>query len=134
VTEAIEELRAAQPVLLTLHKALLDAERAQVEAVHGAMSGAEFLQLVSDPLRYGWLKPFSRLIVDIDDTLNPRDDEEVAEPNALLDQARELVLPPKDDTPFGRRYLSLMQKDPGLVMAHSDVAKMLTPRSSGPTG
>lgn len=125
VPDAIEELRAAQPVLLTLHKALLDAERAQVEAVHGAMSGAEFLQLVSDPVRYGWLTPFSRLIVAIDDTLNPREDETVAEPGELLDQTRELVLPPKDDTPFGRRYRSLLQKDPALVMAHSSAADVL---------
>ncbi len=57
--DARDELRAAQPALLALHKALLDAERAQVESVHGALSGAEFLQLVSDPVRYGWLKPFS---------------------------------------------------------------------------
>ena len=134
MTEALDELRAAQPVLLTLHKALLDAERAQVESVHGAMSGAEFLQLVSDPVRYGWLKPFSKLIIAIDDTLNPREDEEVVAPGELLDQARELVLPPQEDTPFGRRYRSLMQKDPALVMAHSDVTKVLTPRSSGPTG
>jgi hypothetical protein len=125
VTDSIDELRAAQPLLLELHKALLDAERAQVESVHGVMSGAEFLQLVSDPVRYGWLKPFSRLIIAIDDTINPREDEEVVAPEELLDQSRELVLPPKDDTPFGRRYLSLMQKDPELVMAHSAVAQAL---------
>jgi hypothetical protein len=125
VTDSIDELRAAQPLLLELHKALLDAERAQVESVHGVMSGAEFLQLVSDPVRYGWLKPFSRLIIAIDDTVNPREDEEVVAPEELLDQARELVLPPKDDTPFGRRYRSLMQKDPELVMAHSAVAQAL---------
>lgn len=125
MTDSIDELRAAQPLLLELHKALLDAERAQVESVHGVMSGAEFLQLVSDPIRYGWLKPFSRLIIAIDDTVNPREDEEVVAPEELLDQARELVLPPKDDTPFGRRYRSLMQKDPELVMAHSAVAQAL---------
>jgi hypothetical protein len=125
MADAIEELRAAQPVLLTLHKALLDAERAQVESVHGAMSGAEFLQLVSDPVRYGWLKPFSRLIVAIDDALNPRAQAELVPPDELLDQARELVLPPREDTPFGRRYRSLLQKDPALVMAHSSVAEAL---------
>jgi len=125
VTDAIDELRAAQPVLLTLHKALLDAERAQVEGVHGAMSGAEFLQLVSDPVRYGWLKPFSRLIVAIDDALNPRERAEPVPPDELLDQARALVLPPREDTPFGRRYRSLLQKDPALVMAHSRVADAL---------
>ena len=125
MAEAIDDLRAAQPVLLALHKALLDAERAQVESIHGELSGAEFLQLVSDPVRYGWLKPFSRLIISIDDTLNPRDDVEVSEPAELLDEARELVLPPDEDTPFGRRYRSLLQEDPALVMAHSAVAKAL---------
>ena len=134
MTDSIDELRAAQPLLLELHKALLDAERAEVESVHGVMSGAEFLQLVSDPVRYGWLTPFSKLIIAIDDTLNPHADEPVAEPSELLDQTRELVLPPQEDTPFGRRYRSLLQKDPALVMAHSDVARTLTPRSSGPTG
>jgi hypothetical protein len=125
MTEAIEELSAAQPLLLELHKALLDAERAQVESIHGELSGAEFLQLVSDPVRYGWLKPFSKLIIAIDDTLNPRDDEEVVAPEELLEQARELVLPPDEDTPFGRRYRSLLQHDPALVMAHSNVATAL---------
>jgi hypothetical protein len=134
MSEASEQLRAAQPALLALHKALLDAERKQVESVHGAMSGAEFLQLVSDPVRYGWLKPFSALVVAIDDTLNPRDDEEHKEPGELLDQARELMMPPKDDTPFGRRYKALMQLDPDVVLAHRGVSRLLTPRSSEPTG
>jgi hypothetical protein len=126
MAEPIEELRAAQPALLALHKALLDAERAQVESVHGAMSGAEFLQLVSDPVRYGWLRPFSTLLVAVDDALNPREhDEERREPQELLEEARGLVLPPREDTPFGRRYLSLMQRDPGVVTAHGRVSKTL---------
>jgi hypothetical protein len=125
VTDPLEELRVAQPLLLELHKALLDAERAQVESIHGELTGAEFLQLVSDPVRYGWLKPFSRLIIAIDDALNPRGDEEGVPPEELLDQARELVLPPDEDTPFGRRYRSLLQHDPALVMAHSNVATAL---------
>ena len=126
--DARDELRAAQPALLALHKALLDAERAQVEGVHGALSGAEFLQLVSDPVRYGWLKPFSLLLVAIDDTLNPREGEELKEPAELLDEARDLMLPPKDDTPFGRRYQALMQLDPDVVLAHRGVSRLLTPR------
>ena len=123
--EPIDDLRAAQPLLLALHKALLDAEREQVERVHGRMSGPEFLQLISDPVRYGWLKPFSQLILAVDDTLDPKDDEPHLEPQELLEQARTLVLPPKGDTPFGRRYASLLQHAPELVMAHSDVAKTL---------
>jgi hypothetical protein len=108
---------------------VLATERRAVEKVHGEMSGAQFLQLVSDPVRYGWLKPFSELILAIDETLEVKDDDEheIATPEELLDRTRELLLPPKGDTPFGRRYLSLMQREPELIMAHSALVKQLAP-------
>ena len=123
-----DDLRALRLPLLALHKAVLGTERRTLERVHGELSGAQFLQIVSDPLRYGWLQPFSGLILAIDDTLDVEDgdeDDDIATPEELLDRARELLLPPKSDTPFGRRYLSLMQKEPELVLAHSAVAKLL---------
>jgi hypothetical protein len=124
---AADQLSAIRMPLLRLHKAVLTTERHTIERVHGQMSGAEFLQLVSDPIRYGWLKPFSELILAIDDTLEVDDDgkDEIASPEELLARIRELLQPPKGDTPFGRRYLSLMQREPELVMAHSAVLKQL---------
>jgi hypothetical protein len=125
---AADELRALRLPLLALHKALLGTERRTLERVHGELSGTQFLQIVSDPLRYGWLQPFSGLILAIDDTLDVKDDDgenEIATPEELLERARDLLLPPKADTPFGRRYVSLMQKDPELVIAHAGVAKLL---------
>jgi hypothetical protein len=125
---ASADLRALRLPLLALHKAVLGTERRTLERVHGELSGAQFLQIVSDPLRYGWLQPFSALILAIDDTLDVEDgdrDDDIATPEELLDRARELLLPPKSGTPFGRRYLSLMQKEPELVLAHSAVAKIL---------
>ena len=104
--------------LLALHKAVLAAERQNVERVHGELSGAEYLQIVSDPVRYGWLKPLTELVLALD----PHEDDE---PIDVPVRARELLLPPKQDTPFGRRYLSLMQREPALVMAHSALAKLL---------
>jgi hypothetical protein len=128
VADAEETLRSARLPLLALHKAVLSAERRGVEKAHGRMSGAEFLQVVSDPVRYGWLKPFSELILAIDETLevDGEDDEETtATPTELLERARDLLLPPKGNTPFGRRYLSLMQREPELVMTHSALARQL---------
>ena len=110
----MDELRSA---LLALHKALLAVERRQLERVHGRLSNAEFLQIVSDPVRYGWLKPFSNLILAFDDEEREGD---------LREEARELLLPPKGDTPFGRRYLSLMQRAPGLVVEHRAVTRLLS--------
>jgi hypothetical protein len=103
--------------LLALHKAVLAAERKNVERVHGAVSAAEFLQIVSDPLRYGWLKPLTELVLAFDD-----DD---VDPDTLVDRTRALLLPPEPGTPFGRRYLSLMQREPELVMTHSALARLL---------
>jgi hypothetical protein len=110
-----DDLRAP---LLALHKAVLAAERTNVERVHGELSGAEYLQVVSDPVRYGWLKPLTELVLALD----PHEDDEEID---VVARARELLLPPKQDTPFGRRYLSLMQREPALVMAHSALAKLL---------
>jgi hypothetical protein len=106
-----------RPRLLALHKQVLAAERRNVERVHGPLSGAEYLQIVSDPVRYGWLKPLTELVLALDG--------EEADDSDLSERARELLLPPQPATPFGRRYLSLMQRAPELVMAHSALAKLL---------
>jgi hypothetical protein len=122
-----DDLRALRGPLLALHKEVLATERRNLERVHGELTGAQFLQIVSDPLRYGWLQPFSELILALDDTLEGADNDEgeIATPEELLERARGLLLPPKEATPFGRRYLSLMQGEPALVMAHAAVAKLL---------
>jgi hypothetical protein len=111
---------ALLPPLLALHKAVLAAERKGYERVHGRLSSAEFLQVVSDPLRYGWLRPLNELILALE-----ADDDERPPDAELLERARELLAPPKEKMPFGRRYLSLMQREPGLVVSHSEVVKLL---------
>jgi hypothetical protein len=117
---------AVTRALLDVHKAALAAERVGLERVHGRLSNAAFLQIVSDPLRYGWLRPLNELILAFEET------GEECEPEAeLLRRARELLVPPKAQTPFGRRYLSLMQREPALVLAHRDLVKLLGP---GPDG
>jgi hypothetical protein len=106
--------------LLALHKAVLAAERESVERVQGPLSSAAFLQIVSDPLRYGWLKPFSELILAFE-----ADEDERADADELVARARELFLPPREKTPFGRRYRSLMQRTPALVLAHGELVNAL---------
>jgi hypothetical protein len=102
--------------LLSLHKAVLAVERRQLERVHGRLESAEFLQILSDPVRYGWLKPFTNLILALDDEAHEAD---------VVEEARDLLLPPKAETPFGRRYLSLMQREPGLIVEHRAVTRLL---------
>ena len=106
--------------LLALHKTVLTAEREHLERVQGRLSNAAFLQIVSDPVRYGWLQPLTRLILAFEE-----DEEDRAPEEELVARARDLLLPPQGKTPFGRRYLSLLQREPALILAHAELARLL---------
>jgi hypothetical protein len=124
------ELVAVRPHLLELHRRLLEAERADMERFRGErVSGAEMLQIATDSMRLAWLAPLSELLVEIDEALEADEPDEPSADaaRALVDRARELVAPPHTDTPFGRRYLVMLQLHPGVVMAHSALVHALRP-------
>jgi hypothetical protein len=124
-----ERLVALRPRLLEVHRELLAAERADMERFQGRLTGAEFLQIATDSLRLAWLGPLSELIVEIDETLEAEDgdpeDTPAMDAQTLIDRARGLVAPPDGETPFGRRYLVILQLHPGVVMAHSALVQEL---------
>ncbi len=111
---------SADPVraaLVDLHRAVLAAERVTLERVHGRMGGAEFLQRAADDPKLAWLVPLSEVVVALDHE-EDRD--------AVLERARALLDPPSPETPFGRRYLSLLQRSPEVVMAHRAAVEALS--------
>lgn len=123
-----ERLLRVRPQLLELHRRLLEAERADMERFQGRLTGAEFLQIATDSLRLAWLGPISELIVAIDETLEGKERESADtddEAGALVARARALVAPPDAETPFGRRYLGMLQRHPGVVIAHSALLQAL---------
>jgi hypothetical protein len=127
-----DRLAAMRPPLLELHRQLLAAERADMERFQGRLTGAEFLQIATDSLRLAWLQPISELIVEVDETLEAPEDEPGDDARetaaALIERVRALVAPPDAGSPFGRRYLAILQRHPGVVMAHSALVQSLPPR------
>jgi hypothetical protein len=119
-----EELTALRSRLLDLHRQLLASERVDLERYGGRLTGAEFLQIASGSFRLAWLRPLSELIVEIDEGLDdPATTAEARE--ALVARVRAMVAPPDAGTPFGRRYLALLQVSPDVVMAHSALVQAL---------
>ena len=116
------DLERVREPLLELHREILAAERFDFERFHGRLSGAEFLQIVTDSLRYSWLLPLSELIVALDEAL-AAEEPEPAEP--LLDRARTLLLPPDAATAFGQQYLRLLQDAPGVAVSHGALRRAL---------
>jgi hypothetical protein len=71
--ETRSKLKALSKSLLRLHKTLLDGAKAEYEAAHGKINGANlYLQLVIDDPHFAWLRKFSSLIALIDEGTSVR--------------------------------------------------------------
>ncbi|HEX2191548.1 MAG TPA: hypothetical protein VHG51_21730 [Longimicrobiaceae bacterium] len=115
VRDRLKEVRRG---LLRLHKALIDSERAAVERESGPMSSGQFLQaLIQDP-RFAWLRPFSGLIVEIDETLATGEPLPPPEARAFVERVRALVVLEGEEA---ERYERVRQRDAAVLIAHVEL-------------
>ena len=120
---ALPELREA---LLKLHKALVDSERATYEQTIGTIgSPNHFLQLLTSDPWFAWLHPLSLLIVAMDEALDAREPMTPAAAEALVKQTRALLVASETGEGFAKHYDDALQRDPAVVLAHAEVAKLL---------
>src|SRR5262245_59743578 len=113
------QFRTVRDHLLTLHKFLLDAERARYEKAYGPVrSPGEMLQLVLANDHFAWLRPYSGLIVRSDEWF-AADDASAEEGEALWKEAIHLTTPAAapDDSPAGR-YRLLLDEVPKVAVEH----------------
>src|ERR1700690_3556518 len=98
--------------LLSLHKTLLDSERATYEHdIARISSSGEFLKLVLYDPWFAWLHELSEFVVLIDETVDaidkPVNGKRPAPPidaERLITQAGELLAPDETGTGFAKRY------------------------------
>lgn len=117
--------------LLVLHKALVDSERITYEKTVGAIrSPNHFLQLLTDDPWFGWLQPFSQLIVSIDESLDAKEPLTAAGVDALVKKTRLLLVPSESGDGFSRHYFEALQRDPDVVIAHGELIRILGRRKA----
>ena len=122
---ARERLTGLRNGLLKLHKSLLDSERAAYERdVERITSSGQYLNLVLNDPWFEWLRELSQFIVLVDETLGFEDPATAADAERLTAQARNLVSPSENGSPFARRYFEAMQRDPAAVLAHRDMMRV----------
>ena len=120
--------------LLSLHKTLLDSERATYERdVARIGSNGELLRLVLYDPWFAWLHELSEFVVLIDESLDAIDkinDLEGAPPaidaERLIAQSWDLLAPNETGIGFAKRYFEALQRDPDVVLAHARMRKVLT--------
>lgn len=116
-----ELLVGVRGALFRLHKTLVDAERAAWERMQGPMSPNQFLGALLEDPALAWLRPFSGLIVRIDDALHSRDTPLSPDAaRAFVAEVDALVRPDRGD-----RLRELRESDPVVHAAHTDLAGRL---------
>jgi hypothetical protein len=110
---------------------LLEFQRQEYEREGGRVSNSyQLLHLVMHNESFAWLHQLSELVVQIDEILDAEEELREADLVALLDQARFLVLPSETGDEFQRRYFDSLQQSPDVVLAHSEVVRLLGKKSS----
>ena len=111
--------------LLNLHKALVDSERVEYEKTIGKIqSPNHFLQLLTNDPWFAWLSKLSQLIVSMDEALDEKEPLTSAAVEALITQSQRLLVPTESGDGFSKHYYEALQRDPDVVLAHGQVAKV----------
>ncbi|MDE1182565.1 hypothetical protein [Paraburkholderia sp.] len=122
--QTIQFLNEIRKPLLSLHKAILDHERASYEKEFGPTTPAAFLQVLISGSGFRWLTPLSTVIANIDETL---DDKEAtgADRTASVEAVTGLFSSDAPNNTFLPRYLPLLQASPAILHEHGRVAQAL---------
>ena len=119
-----QQLREIRGALLRLHKTLLEVERGDYEKIFGRLNSNELLQLVVNDAQFAWLRVISELVVQFDELLSRDEPATETELQELLAQPRLLFDSPAHGE-FMTKYQAALHREPSVVMAHSEVMKLL---------
>jgi hypothetical protein len=122
-------LRNARDLLLKLHKGMIDHERAIYEGINGPINSGQFLNLLLDDADFAWLRRFSSLIVEIDETFDSREGIDEALITELVKRVRELVTLDDAEDYYRNKYESALQQNVELVGIHADLKSLLRKRN-----
>jgi len=116
------QIQNARPHLVALHKAIIDAERLELERLEGRVTGAEMLHRLVTDARFTWLHALSELIVRLDEISESDTPEDADACFALADR---LLTPEGASDPFRVEYAGLLQHSPDVVLAHASARRAL---------
>jgi len=121
-----EKLRYARNLLLTLHKSLIDFERAGYEKVHGKLNAGQFLNVLLEDENFAWLRKFSMLIVEIDEMFDLKDGISDEMVSSNLRKIGELVGMQDEDEFFRAKYRNALQADPEIAGTQAQLQSLLS--------
>lgn len=117
-------LPALRNHLLRLHKLLMDAERAAYEKEGNVIqSPMQLLQLLMEHERFAWLRQLSQLVVIIDEAMEEKPPITKERMDALVGEARHLLMGSQEPGSFAVRYAEVRDRDATVATAHAEISK-----------
>jgi len=124
--ENVELLKKSRNQLLSLHKSLVDFERARYEAFNGTVTSGQFLNVLLEDESLSWLRRFSTFIVDVDEMFALDDGYSDDMVESHLSKLRKLVTFTDEDQDFNSKYQYALQNDPDATGKHAELKALLT--------
>jgi hypothetical protein len=111
-----------------LHQTLVQVVRREYEREWGVVAPGQLLQLLTRHPDFDWLHVLSEMMVEIDEMLD-REQLSAADVRAVRDAVAKMLAPGESVTSgFPERYLAALQNDPAVVIAHTEVRRILNAR------
>ena len=116
-------LRDVSRVLIPLHRALIDAAKDDYAfAFSSVPQPTQLLRLLNEDAFFGWLKPITALIVDIDEMA--RRDFEPADAEAIAARV-ESLFGNGAGSEFAGKYIPILQRSVDVAASHAALRKAL---------
>lgn len=124
--ETRQKLKDLSKAFLRLHKILLEAAKAEYEAVYGEIPNPNaYLRLVLDDPHFAWLRKISSLIALIDEAVSIRRPATESESQALIARARNLLVFEDPDEDFNGKFQVALQNNADAVVGHNDTLTII---------
>src|SRR5687767_12904629 len=124
--ETRQKLKDLSKAFLRLHKTLLEAAKAEYEAVNGEIPNSNvYLKLVLDDSHFAWLRKISSLIALIDEAVSIRRPATESESQALITRARNLLVFEDPDEDFNGKFQAALQNNADAVVGHNDTLTII---------
>ncbi|WP_395743507.1 hypothetical protein [Prosthecobacter sp.] len=110
--------------LLSLHKLLMNSERAAYEAEGNEIrSPMEFLKLLMEHERFAWLRQLSQLVVMMDEAMEEKPPVTKERMDALVAESKHLLMGSEEPGSFAARYAQARERDAAVAAAHEGISK-----------
>ena len=121
-----KRIEAIRHELLTLHKALIDAARIDLERIEGRLTSNQMWDRLITDEQLAWLRPLTAVIVGLDEMLDGETPESEADDIGYIARIAALLTPEgADGNPFTTEYGRRLHERAEITMAHAAVMRLL---------